>query len=50
MKETTDIISRTDNANALSVFTNSDSFELAQRAGKMLGQVFSAAIQNDRAG
>lgn len=36
MKETTDIISRTDNANALSVFTNSDSFELAQRAGKML--------------
>jgi len=36
MSDTTNIIPQTDNASALSVFTNSDSFELAQRAGKML--------------
>lgn len=36
MSETTNITTTTTDANALSVFTNSDSFELAQRAGKML--------------
>ncbi len=36
MSETTDITTTTTEASALSVFTNSDSFELAQRAGKML--------------
>jgi len=36
MSETTNITTTTTDANALSVFTDSNSFELAQRAGKML--------------
>ncbi len=36
MTETTEIIPHGEATSALSIFTNSDSFELAQRAGKML--------------